>query len=235
MVDFSEIRIGTTMQQLESFVNNQTNLSDQAKGSIFNFINDEKKHGDGKITDEAELAIVKSFLADEKSGFLNKLFGKKEAEQIPVEMPHIDPKDDGVTVKQYKQFGQFVERREQEKDGITYTERIYKNSAGVTKFIHFTTSAGNILADKDADGVVDARVFCSEAGDRGLDYERYVYEDTDMDGSYDEQNFMAENGATMNYYVSERSSNDESWTPYERTETYIKDPETGKYVRKDEK
>ena len=41
MVDFSEIRIGTTMQQLESFVNNQTNLSDQAKGSIFNFINDE--------------------------------------------------------------------------------------------------------------------------------------------------------------------------------------------------
>ena len=63
MVDFSEIRIGTTMQQLESFVNNQANLSEQAKGSIFNFINDENKYGiikaDGQVALEVKYENIK--------------------------------------------------------------------------------------------------------------------------------------------------------------------------------
>jgi hypothetical protein len=123
-----------------------------------------------------------------------------------------------------------VERREQEKDGITYTERNFKDQDGKL-FTVYETSKGNILYDFDGDNVVDARTFVEDHSsftEDCVDLYKYTYADENMDGTFDKHSFTSGTDSVIDSYESKRDPNDNSWMPYERTQLK-KDLETGEW------
>jgi hypothetical protein len=91
-----EIKIGTNLSDLKNQIQNNTSLSNTQKDSIFNFIQDEARSGDGKITTKVELSMLLSWLKP----------GNKDAE---VEMPQVRGENVEHTIDNSEEEGYYCE------------------------------------------------------------------------------------------------------------------------------
>ena len=171
-----EIKIGTNLSDLANFVKNNSSLSQAQKNSIFNFIEDEKATGDGKISNKVELSMLLSWLKP----------GNKDAEVIMPESLNVEADNVDVHI-----LGDDVTLEEKVDENTTLREElsVEKNSDGNTTKDRYYTSESSYnngeydddkLADLDNDGIADYRIKTTE--NKGVLVE---YADFDLDGEFD--------------------------------------------------
>lgn len=197
--EIPEIKIGTTMNELRNYVQKQTNLSESARNSIFNMIQDEEQFGDGKVTNKIELSMILGFLRGGKA-----------------EMPeHLQADDEGATTE----FGQEVKTvtdkivqsttvTKGEESDIFTTSKDMKSNYSKSYSREYRVDSGDVIdavSDNDNDGVADDRYVRKTLSDN----KDVVYVDENADGKFDIKDVVTENGVAS--YIRDENG---KWIPY---------------------
>lgn len=174
--EIPNFKIGMDLTEVEQYVQN-SNLDKKTKQSVFDFINEDRKLGDGKITHRGELQMI-----------LNLITGNKD---MPEEVPLVK----GSKVEKHD-WGKSVHNLIYRNDSGKYvTERSEISDDG--SHLTYTHYNGDPKSDLDREDVVDT--FRDDDGDGTMDYRRTQftmtrygqhygiasYTDDDLDGAYD--------------------------------------------------
>ena len=197
--EISGIKIGMTMNELKDFVNNQTNLSSTQKASIFNYIEDEGKIGDGIITNEIELTMLESWL-------------KPNNNNAKVDMPEqLDATDEDVSIipdndKRHKRGGITKTTLEKRTDNnITENTITTSNRFNSERYAQITEDSGTKISDvvytNVKDGPAKMRSYIIEKSDGS----KTIYQDENLDGKFDTKSVI-KNGSKLKYNRQEDGS-----------------------------
>lgn len=192
-----EIKIGTTMNELEKFVQTQKHLSESAKNSIFNIVQDEKEFGDKKITNKVELSMILGFLRSGKAEMPENI----QADEKGVTMHKNSSTDENSPVV----VSGLTLYKDGEEDTIITTEHKDGSSSEVRRYYRSEDNLNSdTLVDEDNDGIADKRIhtFVNEDGK----LVRYV--DENADGKFDTKQVQNdENSYNYTEYVRDDNGN----------------------------
>lgn len=198
--EIPDIKIGTSMDYLKELVENSSDLNKRQKASIFNFIEDETKMGDGKITNEIELNMILGFFSSKK--------GKAK-------MPEVLQSDkEGVKVKRKEDDTFFVQHHSielsQEDEESKTTDTNYANSHLLTdkiktqrSYLVETKNGSDQVWDLDGDNVPDKREVIQITPEGG----KATYIDTDADGEFDYKSVKNDKSHQSDNYYRNKKGN----------------------------
>lgn len=194
MVDFN-VQIGMKFSEIETVIKQYGKENEAAAKSIFNMIKDEKECGaDMEISNLNELRMVTDWL---KSLFPGD--GNKPNKDVDVQMPDALAKKQAEAAADGKTIEGTMGEQKLTYDGYRH-EVQYKLKDG--------RSVVDAFIDKDGDGIADSRALdVYELDEYGMTKEITMYDDTDLDGSFD----IKENLYSGEYY--ERENNGKWVTP----------------------
>ena len=177
--EIPKIKIGTTMGELKSLAESIPELKEGAKNSIFNFIKDEEEYGDGVISNNVELTMIKSYLADLKvdnRSWWEKLIGTdtNEPETITqVKMPdnlQANGYNDNISINNFdyeekglfdKNTGEFVGRS----DGLPAGGEEERSVQIQYKTVRITEEVNPRTREEDNDEIVTETLSLEENGE----------------------------------------------------------------------
>lgn len=168
--DIPEIKVGMTMNELKNYVaKNSNNLSETAKQSIFNYINDENVCGDRKVSNKGELQLLMNFI----NGTNNMPPADDE-----VRTRHIEK---GTLLSEIRYLHGSVRIEESSVNSNEDDNVVVDNGRGVSYYKGNGTSSFRLdcYVDFNGDGTLDSREYVDgRSGSR-------VYRDKDLDGAFE--------------------------------------------------
>lgn len=182
--DIPKIKIGTNLSDLANFVKNNSSLSQAQKNCIFNFIEDEKATGDGKVSNQVELSMLLSWL---KPG--NKDAAVIMPESLKAEADNVDvyKSSDGNSVTLIEKVDENTNLIDEldvyeYSDGHTTKDRFYASESFYIDGEYNAEYNVDKLVDEDNDGIADYRIKSTD--NKGV---LIKYSDHDLDGEFDQK------------------------------------------------
>ena len=175
--------LGTNLNEVKNFVLSQKNIDEKVAQSLFNFIEDDIKNGDGLITTSIELAIVNGYLSKlVPKDFLEKIkeiFSEKQ-DGLPMP-PEVDPNEPGVEFNQNSLGATWCK-----KESFGLTEYTYKTLREGTQHLCSVGDVADNAFDYDNDGIADSR-YTNVRHNNEDEYASTSYFDEDFDGVFEKK------------------------------------------------